>query len=166
MAPEAVPIMERNKMAIRKKDELMDALLLGNVDWEKARKAAYKMASQLTSEVANLDNLKDAYSPMAWINICRQLRVVTDGMTTMRMIAEGKNNATISIEAQVTVGSIAAYKAWNTMYLKMLDAGIQRRVAIKGRTKQEKDLDAEFLRSCGIEFDVVPHIEKEEESND
>jgi uncharacterized protein YerC len=158
--------MERNMMTIRKKDELMDALLLGNVDWEKARKAAYEMASQLTSEVANLDNLKDAYSPMAWINICRQLRVVTDGMTTMRLIAEGKNNATISTEAHVTVGSIAAYKAWNTMYLRMLNAGIQRRVPIKGRTKQEKNLDADFLRSCGIEFDVVPHIEKEEGTND
>lgn len=136
------------------------------MDWEKAQKAAYKTASQLTSEVANIDNLKDAYSPMAWINICRQLRVVTDGMTTMRLIAEGKNNATISLEANVTVGSIAAYKAWNAMYLKMLNAGIQRRVAIKGRTTQEKNLDAEFLRSCGVEFDVVPHLDKEKENND
>jgi hypothetical protein len=161
-----VQLMERKMMEIRKKDKLMDALLLGNVDWEKARKAAFKMASQLTSEVANLDNLKDAYSPMAWINICRQLRVVTDGMTTMRLIAENKDNATISTEANVTVGSIAAYKAWNTMYLKMLNSGIQRRVAIKGRTKQEKNLDAEFLRSCGIKFDVVPHIEKEKKNND
>lgn len=153
-------------MAIRKKDELIDALLLGNVDWEKARKAAYRMASQLTSEVATLDNLKDAYSPMAWINICRQLRVVTDGMTTMRLIAEGKNNASISTEAHVTVGSIAAYKAWNTMYLQMLDEGIQRRVPIKGRTHEEKNQDAEFLRSCGIEFDLVPHIEKPKEAED
>ena len=139
--------------------KLMDAVLEGSIDWERARKAAFGMAAQLTSEVANLDNIKDAYSPMAWISICRQLRVVTDGMTTMRMIAEGKDNATISQQAQITIGSIAAYKAWNTMYLKMLKQGIQRKVAIKGRTEREQNLDAEFLRSCGIEFSLVPHAD-------
>jgi len=48
--------------------------------------------------------------------------VVTDGMTVMRLLAEGKTNAQITEATGIPVGSIAAYKAWNTMYAEALIA--------------------------------------------
>jgi len=35
---------------------------------------------------------------------------------TMMMLAEGKTNEQIMQDAGIQSGSIAAYKAWNTMY--------------------------------------------------
>ena len=133
----------------------MDAVLLGSIEWAIARKAAFEMATKLQYEVDGLNMQdKDAYSPMAWLNICRHLRVVTDGMTVMRLLAEGKTNAQITEATGIPVGSIAAYKAWNTMYAEALIAGVKRHVTLKGRNDAERQADAGFLRSCGIAFDV------------
>ena len=154
-----------NKTKARKK--VMDAVLLGSVEWSLARNAAIEMTTKLSGEVDQLQSLlkmQDAYSPVAWLNVCQQLRVVTDGMIVMRMLAEGKTNEQITAETGILNGSIAAYKAWNTMYSQGLTQHIERRIKLKGRTEAEQRKDAEFLRSCGIALDVVERQQDEEVS--
>ena len=144
----------------------MDAVLLGSIEWSQARKAAIEMGRRLNGEVADLETLvqtKDAYSPMAWLNICRQLRIVTDGMITMRMLLEGKTPEQISSDTGILKSSIAAYKAWNTMYREHRDRHIGERIELKGRNEAEQRSDAQFLRSCGIGLDLVQRPESEVE---
>ena len=139
----------------KSKSHIIDAVLVGSIEWATARRAAIEMAAKLQCEVDGLNMQgKDAYSPMAWLNICRHLRVVTDGMTVMRLLAEGKSNAQITEATGIPVGSIAAYKAWNTMYAEALMAGVKRHITLKGRNDAERQADADFFRSCGIAIDV------------
>lgn len=134
---------------------MMDAVLLGSIEWATAREAAYAMAGKLQREVDDLGLVgKDSYSPMAWMSICCQLRVVTDGMIVMRLLGEGKTNEQITEMTGIHTGSIAAYKAWNTMYANAITTGMKKRIALRGRTSAEQDSDADFLRSCGIEISV------------
>lgn len=133
----------------------MDAVLIGSIEWLQARTAAYDMIARLSGELDDLiqiGGIKDAYSPMAWLNICQQLRVVTDGMTAMRQHATGKTSIEIAAATGINRGSIAAYKAWNTMYGRSLQAFAEKRIRIKGRTTDERAADIAFLRSCGIGF--------------
>lgn len=127
----------------------MDAVVVGSVEWQTAREAAYRMAAALNGEISALteaEEIKDAYSPVAWANICRQLRVVTDGMITMRMLAEGKSNEAITEETGIGNGSIAAYKAWNTMYARLVNHKIRLRV----ENDKVRQADLDFLQSIGI----------------
>ena len=89
--------------------------------------------------------------------------VVTDGMVVMRMLAEGKTNRQITAEAGILSGSIAAYKAWNTMYAASIKRGVHKRIKIKGRIEAEQAADIAFLRACGIAFEMQPHDEAEVE---
>lgn len=142
-----------------KNKKVMDAVLIGSVEWSKARDAAFKMAGELNGEVAELQKLtkiQDAYSPMAWFRICRQMQVVTEGMTVMRLLAEGKTPEQIAAETGITRGSIAAFRAWNTMYRNGIHKTVDRKIKIKGRTEAEQQADADFLRSCGISIDLIP----------
>lgn len=149
---------------MQKKKDVMDAVLVGSVDWVLARQAAYRLAAALQGEVADLQELKgmgDAYSPMAWLAVCRQLQVVTDGMTVMRLLAQGKTSKDISAETGILAGSIAAYKAWNTMYAAAIDRQVNRHISIKGRNKVEQAADIAFLRSCGIAVEVQQHLDSD-----
>lgn len=142
-----------------RKAERLDAVLVGSIEWSRARTAAIDMLESLSGEVAQLQRLastKDAYSPIAWLNICRQLRIVTDGMIAMRMLSEGKTTAQICTETGILPGSVKAYKAWNTMYQQSISRNIQRRIALRGRTEAQQKADAKFLRACGIALDLTP----------
>jgi hypothetical protein len=142
-----------------KNKKMIDAVVVGSVEWESARRAAFEMSAKLQGEVAELQELagvKDAYSPMAWLAICQHLRSVTDGMTVMRMLAEGKEPKQITAETGIPSGSVAAYQAWNTMYRRNVTQIINKRIRIKGKNEAEQKADIAFLRSCGIAFDVVP----------
>jgi uncharacterized protein YerC len=146
--------------------KMMDAVLVGSVEWTKARTAAIEMTAKLQGEVDELQSLlkmQDAYSPIAWLNVCQQLRVVTDGMIVMRMLAEGKTSGQITAETGILPGSIAAYKAWNTMYADSIKRGVQKRIKIRGRTKAEQAADISFLQACGIAFDLQPRAEADVE---
>jgi hypothetical protein len=149
-----------------KKARMMDAVLRGSVEWAQARKAAMDMTAKLQGEVDELQSIlkmQDAYSPIAWLNVCQQLRVVTDGMIVMRMLAKGETTKRITAETGILSGSIAAYKAWNTMYAASIKRGVHKRIKIKGRTEAEQAADIAFLRACGITFDLQPHDEAEVE---
>jgi hypothetical protein len=140
-----------------KNQKYMDAVVVGSVEWQTAREAAFRMAAVLHGEISALteaEEIKDAYSPVAWTNICRQLRVVTDGMVTMRLLAEGKTNETITEETGIPNGSIAAYKAWNTMYSRQINRTIRLRME-KDRVRQA---DLDFLRSIGISVSVPEEV--------
>lgn len=136
-----------------KNQKYMDAVVVGSVEWETARTAAYRMAEALYGEISALTDaeaIKDAYSPTAWMNICRQLRVVTDGMITMRLVADGKTNEAITKETGIAITSIAAYKAWNTMYGRQ----INRRIRLRMEKDRVRQADLDFLRSIGITVNV------------
>ena len=146
-------------MQTKKSKKSMDAVLLGSIEWDQARAAAFDLTRKLGGEVAELKSLlqmQDAYSPIAWMSICRQLQVVTDGMTVMRLLAEGKTSEQITQETGIFPGSIAAYKAWNTMYSRSVSQSAERRITLRGRNEAEQRRDADFLRSCGISLDLVP----------
>lgn len=141
----------------KQKPPIMDVVVVGSVEWAQARKAAYEMASVLSKEVSALNEvpqIKDAYSPVAWVNICRQLRVVTDGMITMRLLAENKTNKQIYEEAGIDPASVAAYKAWNTMYARNIEQGIKRKITIKAKTHAILQADIDWLHSIGISVSI------------
>ena len=148
------------------KDEAvkLDAVVEGGIAWDRAGVAAWMMADQIRGEIKDLENLltvKDAYSPVAWVALCQHLRTAVHGMMVMRRLALGQTNDQIIAETGISNGSIAAYKAWNTMYLRHITAKAERRIRIKGRTEAERNADIEFLRSCGITFSVVPATTQE-----
>jgi hypothetical protein len=146
----------------------MDAVLLGSIEWSQARQAAIEMANKLSGEVTELQSLasgmQDAYSPVAWLNICRHLQMVTDGMRVMRLHAQGKTNREITAATGIPNGTIAAFKAWNTTYSRTIAEHAQRTIALKGRTQSEQRADAEFLRACGIALDVIERQQEDEVS--
>lgn len=147
-------------MPKNRKGKMIDAVLVGSIDWAKARNAAIEMTAKLRGEVDGLQSLlaiQDAYSPVAWLNVCQQLRIVTDGMCVMRMLAQGKESRQIAAETGISSGSIAAYKAWNIMYTESIKRGVLKRIKIKGRTAAEQAAAIAFLRMCGIAFDVQSH---------
>lgn len=87
--------------------------------WANALMTLIELAPTLKDEVDNHDmQFKDAYSLGAWSSVCRHLRFVANGMTVMRLLAEGKSNAQISEATGISTLSIVAYKAWNTMYAR------------------------------------------------
>jgi len=119
------------------------------VEWEKARDAATKLESLLSDEVAYLiegNKIKNVYSPMAWVRMCRMLNTLTYGMSVMRMIYEGKNNAEIREATGLPTTVIAAYKAWNTMYSDKLGSML----AARGKTDEARKRDLEFLALIGV----------------
>jgi hypothetical protein len=103
---------------------------INGVQWATALMTLIKLAPILQNEVDGLNmQFKDAYSLMAWRNICRHLRGVANGMTVMRLLAEGKSNTQISEVTSIPVLSITAYKGWNTLYAESLRAGVKRQEA-------------------------------------
>lgn len=119
------------------------------IEWEKARVAAEKLESLLSDEVAYLiegNKIKNVYSPMAYVRICRMLHTLTYGMAVMRMVYEGKTNAEITKATGLLGTVIAAYKAWNTMYSDM----IGKMLVARGKTEEARKRDLEFLASIGV----------------
>ena len=119
------------------------------VEWEKAKDAAAKLESLLSDEVAYLiegNKIKNVYSPVAWVRMCRMLHTLTYGMAVMRMVYEGKTNPEISKATGLPTTVIAAYKAWNTMYSDMIGSML----AARGKTAKSRQRDLEFLKSIGV----------------
>ena len=89
------------------------------VPWANALMTLIELAPTFQREVDNLDmQFKDAYSLGAWRSVCHHLRAVANGMTVMRLLAEGKSNAQITATTGIPAICIGRYKAWNTMYAR------------------------------------------------
>jgi uncharacterized protein YerC len=119
------------------------------VEWDTAREAAERLMEMLVDEVGYLThggNLKNVYSPIAWIRLCRAISTLTNGMSVMRLVSEGKSNEEIARITGLPNMTIAAYKAWNTMYAR----GVEKALAAKGKTEEQRKRDVEFLFSIGV----------------
>ena len=119
------------------------------VEWDKAKKAAAKLELMLSDEIAYLtqgNKLRNVYSPIAWVRLCRTMATLTAGMACNRLAAEGKTNQEIREATGVSVGSIAAFKAWNTMYTR----DVEKLLAVKGKTEVQRERDLDFLSSIGV----------------
>jgi len=78
--------------------------LQARIEWKKAKEAADKFEAMLASEVAYLthgDKLKNVYSPIAWVRLCRMLHTLTYGMACMRLVFEGKTNGMAAVVPQI-----------------------------------------------------------------
>lgn len=121
------------------------------VEWEKARNAADRLTGVLADEVLYLtdgDKLKNVYSPIAWIRLCRAISTLTAGMAVMRLVFEGKTNEEIQQTTGLPRTTIAAYKAWNTMYSR----GVEKVLAANGKSEEQRKRDLEFLASIGVKL--------------
>jgi hypothetical protein len=121
------------------------------VEWQKAREAADHLTGMLADEVSYLtdgDKLKNVYSPIAWIRLCRAISTLTAGMAVMRLVFEGKTNEEIQQTTGLPRTIIAAYKAWNTMYSR----GVKKVLAANGKTEEQRKRDLEFLASIGVKL--------------
>ena len=128
-----------------------------HVEWEKARDAAVKLESLLSDEIAFLsegNKIKNVYSPVAWVRMCRMLHTLTYGMAVMRMVHEGKTNAEITKATGMPGTVIAAYKAWNTMYSDMVGGML----AARGKTEEARKRDLEFLASIGVSLGEADNV--------
>jgi hypothetical protein len=119
------------------------------VEWATARTAARRLEGILTDEITYLtegNKLQNVYSPIAWVRLCRTISTLTAGMVSMRMTFEGKSTPEIAAATGIRSGSIAAFKAWNTMYAR----DVQKMLAAKGKTEEQRNRDLEFLNSIGV----------------
>jgi len=121
------------------------------VEWDKARDAADHLTKVLSDEVSYLtdgDKLRNVYSPIAWIRLCRTISTLTAGMAVMRLVSEGKTNDEIRQATGLPQTTVAAYKAWNTMYSR----GVEKALAATGKTEEQRKRDLEFLASIGVKL--------------
>jgi hypothetical protein len=148
--PKTMVSNERRKeqyiyMSIKKQIENIE---LG-VEWKAAQKATHRLQRMLADEIAYLieDNKRqNAYSLFAWVRLCRAISTLTSGMACMRLTFEGRNNAEIEAATGLRSNSIAAYKAWNTMYA--CDA--EKMLFPWWWDDERLSRETEFLRSMGV----------------
>ena len=111
--------------------------------------AMHELSKVLSLEIGHLQDrpdIRDAYSPITWLKLCRYIQHATDGLTSVRLATEGHDTKTISEMTGIHPGRIAAFKAWNTMWLR----AVRHELTIKWRKAEERIADITFLRSIGI----------------
>ena len=137
--------MEDNKQEkIQERVEISPA-----VEWQKARAGIEELRRLLDSEVIRLSrnsDIQNAYSPITWVKLCRQIRHVTEGMMAVRLASEGKPTAVIKAMTGIRTARIGAFKAWNTRWRK----AIKHFLTIQWRKQEERIADIAFLKSIGI----------------
>lgn len=104
-------------------------------DWEAAEQAAIRLSKLLSREVGHLrrrHGFRNAYLPFAFLRFNRLITTLDSGMECMRMVFEGHTNYEIQQSTGLSIGTIAAYKAWNTMYSR----NIQLLLALKAKEKR------------------------------
>jgi hypothetical protein len=117
---------------------------LNQGDWEAAEQAAIRLSNLLSREVGYLrthHGFRNAYLPFAFLRFNRLITTLDSGMECMRMVFEGKTNYEIQQSTGLSVATIAAYKAWNTMYSRNIHlllaskANSKRRSAKRPRSR-------------------------------
>jgi hypothetical protein len=119
------------------------------VEWPKAEAEFGRLRAILSDEIAYLMSdaeLRNAYSPIAWVRLCQGVKHLTEGMAAIRLHCEGKTNEEIAATTGVNTRRVGAYKAWNTQYKR----AINRTLRIKGRNKEQREADIAFLRAVGV----------------
>lgn len=119
------------------------------VEWTAAKAGLDELHARLAAEITYLettDAIRDAYSPITWVKMCRYLKHATEGMAAVRLSVEGKTAQEIHTITGIPTSRIGAFKAWNTIWKK----SIAKMITIKWRKEQERLADIAFLRSIGI----------------
>jgi hypothetical protein len=142
--------MEITKMDEEQQTKKTETLTLSpKIEWNKGEEAFRRIHNVLSDEIAYLTadlEIRNAYSPIAWARLCMDIKHLTQGMAAIRLHCEGKNNKEIAAATGLSGNRIAAFKAWNTIYKK----SIHRVLTLRGRNKQQRDADLEFLKSIGV----------------
>lgn len=148
-------------MAKAKKEKLTveKIAVSSTVEWAQAQNGVAELKRLLDVELDRLQanpEIKNAYSPITWIKLCRSIHHLTEGMTAVRLSTEGMTAQQISAGTGIGVLRIGAFKAWNTRWLK----AIRHTIAIKWAKAEERLADIAFLRSVGIAVeDAAPNTE-------
>lgn len=119
------------------------------VEWPLAEAEFERLHMVLTDEIAYLTSdaeLRNAYSPIAWVRLCQGIKHLTEGMAAIRLHCEGKSNEEIAEATGVNTRRVGAFKAWNTQYKR----AINRTMRLKGKTEEQRKADIAFLRSVGV----------------
>lgn len=123
-----------------------------DIEWDHARRGLLELKSLLDAEISALSStaeIRNAYSPITWVKLCRYIRHATEGMTAVRLSTEGKSARAIAAATGMSTSRIAAFKAWNTIWRGQ----IQKFIELRWRKAEERRADIEFLRSIGIAVD-------------
>ena len=105
-------------------------------DWKAAREAAVKLARLLTEgaeQRGQNHSFSNAYLPIAFFRCRKLINTLNSGMECVRLVFEGKSNAEIKDATGLSTGTVAAYKAWNTMYSRRI------MLALKATTLRQQD---------------------------
>jgi|HubBroStandDraft_5_1064220.scaffolds.fasta_scaffold964179_1 hypothetical protein len=107
-----------------------------NENWKAAQQAAVELIRVLSLGVEQLRQpycLSNAYLPVAFLRYRTVINTLTAGMECMRLVCEGRSNWEIRKATGLSIGTIAAYKAWNTMYSRRI------MLALKATTLRQQD---------------------------
>jgi hypothetical protein len=140
--------MERKTMD-KKKVTTEQLTVSPAVEWDAAERGLADLQKALALEISQLQThteIRNAYSPITWLKLCRSIKHATEGMAAVRLSVAGKTNAEISESTGIKPPRIGAFKAWNTIYRK----AIARTITLRWRKQEERLADIAFLRAIGI----------------
>jgi hypothetical protein len=127
-----------------KRDGRLDVIKRGRRrqnDWKAAREAAVKLARLLTEgaeQRGQNHSFSNAYLPIAFFRCRKLINTLTSGMECVRLVFEGKSNAEIKDATGLSTGTIAAYKAWNTMYSQNIKLAIRVKAAMRQVSRRKR----------------------------
>ena len=141
-------------MTERKKEKVKieKVEISATVEWGNANLGVKELQRLLEAEVTHLQSnpgIRNAYSPITWVKLCRSIKHVTEGMTAVRLSVEGMSASEINEATGIATRRIGAFKAWNTVWKK----AVNRYMTLKWRKAEERSADIAFLISIGISVD-------------
>lgn len=131
-----------------------------NVEWELAIAGIAELKRALDTEIENLrtkPEIKNAYSPITWAKLCRQVHHVTDGMTSVRLSIEGMTSEQVQATTGIHRLRVAAFKAVNTRWVK----AVRHTIEIRWAKAEERIRDIAWLKSIGISVEDTTAVTNE-----
>jgi uncharacterized protein YerC len=110
-------------------------------DWKAAREAAVKLAKLLTEgaeQRGQNHSFSNAYLPIAFFRCRKLINTLNSGMECVRLVFEGKSNAEIRDATGLSTGTIAAYKAWNTMHSRRIMLALKATTSSQQRDRSKQ----------------------------
>jgi hypothetical protein len=141
----AKPELKKEKIAIN-----------ADVEWDVARQGINQLKNLLDAEITYLgtdSTVRNAYSPLTWVRLCRTINHLTEGMAAVRLATNGYTTSEIHTMTGISVLRIAAFRAVNTRWVR----AIEHYLTIQWRRHEERHADIAFLRSVGIAVVEVAH---------
>ncbi|SRR5260370_34470209 len=128
--------MQMERKAMDKKKVTVEQLPVSPaVEWDAAERGLADLQKALALEINQLQTrseIRNAYSPITWLKLCRSIKHATEGMAAVRLSVAGKTNAEISDATGIKPLRIGAFKAWNTIYRK----AIARTITLRWRGRR------------------------------